>query len=112
MAQKKLEKTDGLGPLEIKKLKAAIRQVWQRCYARKLVVDRCTGFDGWTYCEECEGRCPKLKVDHIINVGDIDSGFLARMFVPSEKLRGLCAPCHQKKTNEENKRMRAAKKKS
>lgn len=108
--KKVAEKVDGISPKLNAKIRNAVRKLWHQSYARKLVVDRCTGFDGWTYCEDCERRCPKLKIDHIINVGAVDSGFLERMFVASKGLRGLCAPCHQIKTNKENANMRAAKK--
>lgn len=101
--KKKLEPTDGLGPKEIKNIRTAVRLVWQRSYARKLVVQRCTGFDGFTFCEECDERTPKLKVDHIEKVGDVDEGFITRMFVPSSKLKGLCDDCHKEKTKEERK---------
>lgn len=97
----KLQKFDGLGPYEKKKIREAVRQVWHRSYARKLVVDRCTGFDGFSFCELCDKRTPKLKVDHIQKVGDVDAGFILRLFVPSKKLQGLCKECHDMKTKEE-----------
>lgn len=97
--KKKLQKMDGLGPYEIKKIREALRVVWQRSYARKLVVVRCTGKDGFPYCEKCGDRTPTLKVDHIENVGDVDGGFIKRLFIPSQFLQGLCKPCHDMKTN-------------
>ncbi len=107
--RKKIEKTDGLGPLEIKKIRNAVRQVWHRCHARKLVVDRCTRASGYAYCEKCSKRCPKLKIDHIENVGDVNQGFIQRMFVPSKELQGLCDKCHKVKTKDERARMKALK---
>lgn len=104
MAKIKTTKTDGLGPHEVKRIRSAVRQVWHRCYARKLCVDRCTRADGFTYCEDCGNITPKLKVDHIQNVGDVDAGFIQRMFVPSSKLRGLCPKCHNEKTKAERAR--------
>lgn len=97
----KLQKTDGLGPLEIKKIRTALRLVWHRSHARKLVVNRCTGKGGFAYCEKCKKRTPALKVDHIKNVGDLDSGFIHRLFIPSKFLQGLCKPCHDLKTKVE-----------
>jgi len=44
---------------------------------------------------------PKIYVDHIQAVGDVDEGFLKRMFVPSTELQGLCKQCHDKKTKAE-----------
>lgn len=95
---RKLKKADGLGPLEVKKIRNALRLVWQRSHARKLVVERCTRKDGFTYCEACSSMTPKLKVDHILNCGELDEGFIARMFVPSLGLQGLCNGCHHSKT--------------
>lgn len=110
-AKKRVEKIDGISPELNAKIRNAVRQIWHRSYARKLVVDRCTGFDGYTYCEDCAERCPKLKIDHINNVGAVDEGFLKRMFVPSKYLRGLCDPCHKIKTKEERARMAKDRKK-
>lgn len=100
---KKLTRTDGLGPYEIKRIRSAVRQVWQRSLARKLCVIRCTGSDGYAYCEECGNRTPKLKVDHVVNVGALDDGYIPRMFVPSSGLRGCCDACHKIKTKAERK---------
>ncbi len=106
------EKTDGLGAHEKKKIRAAVRQVWHRSHARKLVVNRCIGFDGFSYCELCDERTPQLKIDHINKVGDVDEGFLKRMFTPSKNLQGLCKKCHDDKTKKERALDRARKKKS
>lgn len=111
MAKKKVQKTDGLGPYEISKIRGAIRLVWQRSLARKIVVDRCTGFDGYSYCEKCLERAPKIFIDHILNVGDVDEGFIARLFCSSDKLQGLCKKCHDPKTKKEKAHTRALKKK-
>lgn len=110
MGKKKIKvvKTDGLGPYEIKKIRAAIRLVWHRSHARKLVVIRCTGKDGFARCEKCSKRTPSLKVDHIEKVGDVDEGFITRLFVSSKRLQGLCKKCHDVKTKLERS---AAKKK-
>ncbi len=99
--RQKLVKMDGLGPYEIKRIRSAVRDVWQHCYARKLVIQRCTGKDGFLYCEICKDRTPTLKVDHIINVGKVDQGFITRMFVPSAQLEGMCPECHNVKTQVE-----------
>ena len=101
--KKKLVGTDGLGPLEVKKIRTALRLVWHRSYARKLVVLRCTGKDGYSYCELCTERTPKLKVDHIKPVGQVDSGFVKRLFCPSIQLMGMCKECHDAKTKQERK---------
>ncbi len=108
--RKKLEKVDGLGPFEKQKIRNAVRQVWHRSYARKLVVNRCTKKDGYTYCELCKRRCPKLKIDHINKVGEVDAGFVLRMFVPSNKLQGMCDKCHNAKTKEERRAAAAQRK--
>jgi hypothetical protein len=104
---KKLKKTDGLGPLEIKKIRNAIRLVWHRCYARQLVVKRCTDKSGFRRCEKCKKRTPDLKIDHIEAVGDVDGGFIARLFCPSSGLQGLCRACHTEKTKQERRAVKA-----
>lgn len=98
---KKLKPTDGLGPKEIKNIRTALRLVWQRSHSRKLVVTRCTGKDGFTKCEKCKKKTPKLKVDHILACGDVDGGYITRLFTPSKNLQGLCHECHKVKTKEE-----------
>lgn len=110
MAKKKIEKTDGLGPLEVKKIRSALRLVWHRSHARRLVVIRCTAPDGFTFCEKCEKTTPQLKIDHIKNVGDVDEGFIKRLFCASKELQGLCKKCHDEKTKLE--RARAKKKRA
>lgn len=104
--RQKLKPTDGLGALEIKKIRQAVRLVWHRSYARRLVVNRCTGKDGFSKCEQCGKKTPKLKIDHITAVGDVDDGFLARLFCPSSFLQGLCHICHNAKTKLERKALR------
>lgn len=99
----KIEKVDGLGTHDIEKIRAALRQVWHWSHAKKLVVKRCTGKGGFAYCEQCKKRRPKIFVDHIHKVGDVDRGFIERLFVPSVKLQGLCKKCHDAKTREERK---------
>lgn len=101
--KQKVKPFDGLGPYEIKKIRAAVRQVWYRSLARKLVVKRCTDKQGFFRCEKCSKRTPQLKVDHILKVGDVDSAFIRRMFVPSCDLQGLCKKCHDLKTRRERK---------
>lgn len=107
MAKKsKLPNVDGLGPKDIKKLRTAIRQVWSWSYAKKLVVKRCTDKNGFARCEnpKCKKRkCPKIFVDHIMRCGNVDEGYIKRMFVPSKSLQGLCKICHDTKTRWERK---------
>lgn len=110
MKREKLKPTDGLGPYEIKRLRSALRQCWHRCRARKLCVDRCTNKkDGFTYCELCKAMTPKLKVDHIKAVGEMDAGHIFRLFCPSKFLQGLCKTCHDEKTKQERKELKAKK---
>ena len=80
MAKSKLQKTDGMGPLEIKKIRSALRLVWHRSYARALAIKRCIGEDGFSYCENCFKRAPAIKIDHVVQVGDLNAGFLKRLF--------------------------------
>jgi hypothetical protein len=102
--KRKLQKSDGLGPLEVEKIRKALRQVWHRSYARKIVVNRCTGEDGFPYCEQCKEMTPKLKIDHIAKVGLVDEGHISRLFCPSTGLQGLCDNCHKIKTKEERRK--------
>lgn len=113
MAKKRAKKeppVDGLGPRDIKKIRSALRQVWSWSHPRKLVIKRCTGDDGFLYCEACNARAPKIHVDHMVNVGEVNSGFIARLFVSSKRMTGLCVACHKVKTSGERKRMAKARK--
>jgi len=102
----KLKPTDGLGPKEISKIRSALRQVWHRSHARKLCVQRCTK-NGWTYCEQCKKKTPKLKIDHIEACGDVaDGNYLKRLFTPSKNLQGLCDECHKAKTKMERAKLK------
>ncbi len=103
-------KIDGLSAKDVKKLRAATRMVWHWSHPKKLVIARCTGPDGYQYCESSahrggpfdkSRRCPKVYVDHIEAVGDLDGGYFERLFTPSKNLQGLCKKCHDKKTREE-----------
>lgn len=100
------EKVDGLSSDDIKKIRAAIRQVWSWSHPRRLCVARCTGKDGFARCEQCHKKCPKIFVDHVLNVGEVDAGFIGRLFTPSKNLQGLCKKCHSLKTNQERKNKR------
>lgn len=95
---RKLQPTDGLGPKEIKNIRNALRLVWQRSHAWKLVKRRSTGTDGFYYCEKCHKRTPQLKVDHLNACGNVNGGYIKRLMVPSNKLQGLCKKCHDAKT--------------
>lgn len=99
--KKRTEKVDGLGPDDIRKIRTAIRKVWHWSYARKLVVKRATGKDGFPFCEKCRSKVPRHYIDHIKKVGDVDGGFIARLFVSSKGLQALCKACHDAKTKAE-----------
>lgn len=111
MAREKQKPVDGLGPRERQKLTSAIREVWYRSKARATAVKRCTDKAGFTRCEKCKKRTPKIKVDHIDPCGAVESdGYIRRLFCPSAELQCLCHPCHAPKTRAEAK-ARAAKRK-
>jgi hypothetical protein len=104
----KKQKVDGLGPEDIKKIRSAIRLVWQRSsYARKLCVTRSTHKDGFPRCEKCKGKVPKIYVDHIEPVGDLDDGFIPRLWCSSDRLQALCKKCHDEKTKLERQSKKA-----
>lgn len=107
---KKIKATDGLGPHEISKIRSAVRQVWQRSHARKVAIKRCTEKTGdniFYRCEECDELVPQIKVDHIEACGDVDEGFIRRMFCPSTDLQCLCNRCHKIKTKAERARKKS-----
>lgn len=109
-AKKAARKIDGLGPHLKSKIRSALREVWHRSEARKLVVARVALPNGFSRCEDAEcknKKYPKVYIDHTVNVGDVDHGFIDRMFVPSDKLKALCKKHHDAKTKDE----RAASKK-
>lgn len=101
--KQKPDKIDGLSPEDIARIRIAIRQVWSWSYPRKLCLKRCTKEDGFSYCEKCKVMCPKIKIDHIVAVGDVNAGFIKRLFCPSSGLMALCSDCHNLKTREERK---------
>lgn len=101
--KEKPEKIDGFSPDDAKKLRTAIRQVWQWSYPRKLCIARATGKDGFPRCEQCRKKVPKVYPDHIDPVGEFNVGFfIDRMFRPSKELQALCKKCHGEKTKQEN----------
>ena len=99
--KKKEEKIDGLSPKDIEKIRRAIRQVWSWSYPRRLCIARATDSEGFPVCEGCKQRVPKVHPDHIVKVGDVDEGFIKRLFVPSAQLQALCKKCHAAKTKQE-----------
>jgi hypothetical protein len=103
----KTERIDGLSPKDIEKIRKAIRQVWQWSHMWFLVRKRCLLPNGFSRCEKCKQRCPKVFVDHKNPVGDVDSGFIDRLFCPSKDLQGLCKKCHDDKTKQERKDAKA-----
>lgn len=100
-AKKQTEIVDGLSPKDIEKIRRAIRQVWSWSTPRKLCIKRATHKDGFPRCEACKKKVPKIYPDHIEPVGNVDSGFIARLFVPSIQLQALCKKCHDQKTRAE-----------
>lgn len=94
----RVAKTDGMGPEDIKKIMVALRKVWSWSFSRRLVVQRCIGRGGFSYCEKCKKRSPKIFVDHTKPVGAFDNEYAHRLFVPSTKMKGLCKECHKEKT--------------
>lgn len=95
------QKVDGLSKKDVAKIRSAIRQVWHRSHVRKLCVKRATGKGGFFYCEKCLKRVPKICIDHVVAVGEVDGGFIKRLFCSSKGLMALCKKCHDAKTREE-----------
>lgn len=88
----------GLNDQDKKKIKSALRKVWSWSFARKLVVKRCDLGGGYSRCEKCRKKVPRIHVDHIEAVGPFSLDIISRMFVPSSKMQGLCDVCHKAKT--------------
>lgn len=82
------------------RMRKVLREVWHlRSWQKKMALARATDAEGFTVCEECHKRAPKVHVDHIIRAGTPDAGFLERLFVhPDHGLKVLCVPCHRDKT--------------
>lgn len=110
MAKKKVKvKTDGYGPEERRKISAAIRQVWQRSYARRLCVKRASLPGDYFRCELCGLQVPKVHIDHKEPAGTIaEPGFIERLFCPSDRLQAICPTCHGAKTKIERAAKRTA----
>jgi hypothetical protein len=107
-------KLDGeLTATDIKQIRSALRQVWGRSsLARKLCIKRATGKDGFAKCELCKKKVPKVAVDHIQALGDVQApDYIKRLWCHSSKLQALCLSCHGKKTRAERKAQDKPKKK-
>lgn len=99
--KEKVKPCDGLGRHEIAKIRSALRQVWHRSMARRLTVKR-SSVEGDLYkCETCSNIVPVIKIDHITPCGDVDGGYIERLFCHSYKLQAMCKKCHNEKTKEE-----------
>lgn len=101
---KKLKPIDGLGPREKAKIRNALRDVWRYSLQHRMVVKRCLMVgdkQGRSRCEGCKKPTAKVFVDHITPCGQIDRGFIERLFIPSKFLQGLCKGCHDPKTKAE-----------
>lgn len=103
---------DRLNENDIKKIKKALRQVWSWSHSRRLVAKRCDLGGGYSRCEHCKKKCPKIFIDHIKAVGTYDKNYIDRLFVSSDKMQGLCNDCHKVKTKVDLKEISTAKKKS
>ena len=101
MAKKVKKIVDGLSPKDIEKIRRAIRQVWSWSYPRRLCLKRALQADGFSVCELCKKTVPKVYADHLENVGDVDAGFIERLFCPSNQLQAICKKCHDVKTRAE-----------
>lgn len=100
---------DGFNDKDKKNVRRVLRQAWSWSYSRRLVVNRCDIGEGYSRCELCKLKVPKITVDHIKPIGVVDAGFLMRLFVGSDKMRGLCTACHKIKTKLDIKAIKAAK---
>lgn len=94
------------------KIRSALRRLtlsWKPIQeARK--ISKIAGMKPIHYrCTQCNGAFRKVKIDHIVPAGSLNSfedlpSFTRRLFEEDIKLyRALCDPCHQKITNQERK---------
>lgn len=98
---------DDLNDDDIKKIKRVLRQAWSWSYSRRLVIKRCDIGGGYSRCEGCKKKVPKIFVDHIEAIGTFDpKTYILRSFVPSRFMQGLCQPCHKVKTKADMKAMK------
>ena len=107
LGRKLAQKIDGgMSKKDIEAIRRAVRQVWSwKSHARKICLARAVGADGFPRCEECKKKVPKVFADHIEPVGDVDDGFLKRLWCSSKELQAICKKCHDKKTaGERNKK--------
>lgn len=113
--KKKAAPIDGLGPDNLKRIHAQVRQAWQWSHAWRLAKKRALYPDGFYRCEspDCPNKgkpVPKVSVDHVNPVGEVGGPFyIQRMFVPSSQLQCLCKRCHDAKTRAERQADRAKK---
>lgn len=103
----KTEKVDGLCPEDLARIRTAVRQVWTWSVQWRKAKARNIGKDGFPRCELCKKKVPKTYVDHMVSVGEVDSGFIERMFVSSIYLQNLCKDCHGVKTRKDNANLKA-----
>lgn len=102
---KQEQKLDGgIGKIETAFIRNSMRQLWQRVSkARAIAKKRCFVEKGMYKCEICEDIVGDIKIDHQIAVGDLDSGYLERLWCSSDKLTAMCPRCHNEKTKQERK---------
>ena len=98
-------------------IRSGIRAKWGRwppkfealAAAKRVKPESKAGRHRFEYkCADCKKWFMQkdVQVDHIESCGSLNSyddlpRFVERMFVPSSKLRVLCKPCHQTRTNDE-----------
>lgn len=106
MGSKKVKEPliDGLNDIDKKRIRTALRRAWSWSYSRRITAARCLNEDGFPVCEECNRVVPRITIDHIYPVGEIDNTTIERMFVPSNKLRAICSTCHRGFTNAQRKK--------
>lgn len=103
--KKSARKFDGYNPYIKQQIRNAIREIWRNSAAWKIAKNRVLQPDGMSRCEECNNLFAKTAIDHIIACGELDSGFIDRMFVPSIGLKSLCGECHSIKSSEDRKKL-------
>lgn len=108
---KQEQKLDGgIGKIEKASIRIAMRQLWQRTSkARAICKKRAFIEKGMYKCEVCGDIVGDIKVDHNVEVGDLDGGYLERLWCSSSELTAMCAKCHNEKTKEERKRAKLKK---
>jgi len=104
------------------KLRSALRLIWSRSKERKAVINQAIhdamyigDKKSWFNCPDCNKSWPHqmAEVDHEPPIGPLESWkdtstFIEKMFFGPQRV--ICKLCHRKKTTDDRKKMKKARK--